>query len=198
MKTIEKSPDGVYRWVYEFNMLKNPMILLTVWKIFALILAGMWAFFGLLNLRDMSFAEAFFGEAKALALPAAILLVLSLLAYAILAGIYGWKYCVLFEMDEEGVRHIQMEKQFKKAQAVGWLTAAAGLAAGKPGTAGAGLLSAAKNESATKFSAVRKMKVFPAMHTIKLDSPLNHNQIYAEGEDFDFVLEYISRRVPTK
>lgn len=42
------------------------------------------------------------------------------------------------------------------------------------------------------------MKAFPAMHTIKLDSPLNHNQIYAEGEDFDFVLEYISRRVPTK
>ena len=198
MKIIEKSPDGVYRWVYEFNMLKNPVILLTVWKIFALILAGMWVFFGLLNLRDMSFTEAFFGEAKALALPAAILLVLSLLAYAILAGIYGWKYCVLFEMDEEGVRHIQMEKQFKKAQAVGWLTFAAGLAAGKPGAAGAGLLSAAKNESATKFSAVKKMKVFPAMHTIKLDSPLNHNQIYAEGEDFDFVLEYISRRVPTK
>ena len=198
MKTIEKSPDGVYRWVYEFNMLKNPMILLTVWKIFALVLAGMWLFFGLLNLRDYSLTEAFILEAKALALPAAILLVLSLLAYAILAGIYGWKYCVLFEMDEEGVRHIQMEKQFKKAQAVGWLTFAAGLAAGKPGAAGAGLLSAAKNESATKFSAVKKMKVFPAMHTIKLDSPLNHNQIYAEGEDFDFVLEYISRRVPTK
>lgn len=198
MKTIERSSDGVYRWVYEFNMLKNPMILLTVWKIFALILAGMWAFFGLLNLRDMSFAEAFLTEAKALALPAAILLVLSLMGYAILAGIYGWKYCVLFEMDEEGVRHIQMEKQFKKAQAVGWLTAAAGLAAGKPGAAGAGLLSAAKNESSTRFSAVRKMKAFPSMHTIKLDSPMNHNQIYAEGEDFDFVLEYISRRVPTK
>lgn len=198
MKTIEKSPDGVYRWVYEFDMLRNPIILLTVWKIFALILAGTWAFFGLLNLRDASFAEAFFGEAKALALPAAILLVLSLLAYGILAGIYGWKYCVLFEMDEEGVRHVQMEKQFKKAQAVGRLTAAAGLAAGNPDTAGAGLLSAAKSESATKFSAVRKMKVFPAMHTIKLDSPLNHNQIYAEGEDFDFVLEYISRRVRTR
>ena len=26
-------PDGVYRWVYEFPMLKNPAILFTVWRV---------------------------------------------------------------------------------------------------------------------------------------------------------------------
>ncbi len=40
-ENIKKSDDGTYRWVYEFNMLKNPIILLTVLKIFLLVLVGM-------------------------------------------------------------------------------------------------------------------------------------------------------------
>lgn len=83
----------------------------------------------------------------------------------ILAGIYGWKYIVLFEMNEEAIRHIHMNKQFKKAEAMGWLTALIGAASGH-------------------------------LHTIKLDGLLNHNQIYANGEDYDFVVEYIKERIP--
>ena len=89
-----------------------------------------------------------------------------------------------------------MEKQYKKAQALGWLTAMAGVAAGKPGVMGTGLLAATKNEQATEFSKVKRLRTFRAFHTIKLDSPLNHNQIYAEPEDYDFVLNYISKRIP--
>ena len=37
-ENIKKSDDGTYRWVYEFNMLKNLIILLTVLKIFLLVL----------------------------------------------------------------------------------------------------------------------------------------------------------------
>ena len=42
---------------------------------------------------------------------------------------------------------------------------------------------------------MKRMRALKAFHTIKLDSLLNHNQIYAEPEDFDFVLEYISKRI---
>ena len=192
---IKKGDDGTYRWVYEFRMLRNPIILLTVWKIFALILVGMWLFFGLFSIGDNGFFGAYAAQAAELALPAAILLGLSLVGYFILACIYGFRYCVLFEMNEKGIRHIQMEKQFKKAQALGWLTAMAGLAAGNPGTAGAGLLSSARNEMASEFSKVRRVKVFRRMHTIKLDAPLCHNQVYADGADFDFVLNYINEHV---
>ena len=194
-KNIKKSDDGTYRWVYEFNMLKKPIILLTVLKIFLLVLVGMWIIFGLFRIGNDGFIGAFAAQTKELLIPAAILLALSFAAYIILACIYGWKYCVLFEMNETGIRHIQMEKQYKKAQAIGWLTAMAGAAAGKPGTAGTGLLAATKNEQATEFSKVKRMRSFRALHTIKLDSLLNHNQIYAEPEDFDFVLEYISKRI---
>lgn len=194
-ENIKKSDDGTYRWVYEFNMLKNPIILLTVLKIFLLVLVSMWVVFGLFRIGNDGFVGAFALQTKELLIPAMILFGLSIVAYIILACIYGWKYCVLFEMNETGIRHIQMEKQYKKAQAIGWLTAMAGAAAGKPGMAGTGLLAATKNEQATEFSKVKRMRSFRAFHTIKLDSLLNHNQIYAEPKDFDFVLEYISKRI---
>ena len=195
-ENIKKSDDGTYRWVYEFNMLKNPIILLTVLKIFLLVLVGMWIIFGLFRIGNDGFIGAFAAQTKELLIPAAILLALSIAAYIILACIYGWKYCVLFEMNETGIRHIQMEKQYKKAQALGWLTAMAGAAAGKPGVAGTGLLAATKNEQATEFSKVKRMRSFRALHTIKLDGLLNHNQIYTQPEDYDFVLDYISKRIP--
>ena len=194
-ENLKKCDDGTYRWIYEFNMLKNPIILLTVLKIFLLVLVGMWVVFGLFRIGNDGFVGAFVAQAKELLIPALILFGLSIVAYIILACIYGWKYCVLFEMNETGVRHIQMEKQYKKAQAIGWLTAMVGAAAGKPGMAGTGLLAATKNEQATEFIKVKRMRSFRAFHTIKLDSLLNHNQIYAEPKDFDFVLEYISKRI---
>lgn len=197
-ENIKKCDDGTYRWAYEFNMLKNPIILLTVLKIFLLVLVGMWIIFGLFRIGDDGFVGAFVAQTKELLIPAAILFGLSIVGYIILACIYGWKYCVLFEMNETGIRHIQMEKQYKKAQALGWLTAMAGAAAGKPGVMGTGLLAATKNEQATEFSKVKRLRTFRAFHTIKLDSPLNHNQIYAEPEDYDFVLNYISKRIPKK
>lgn len=195
-ENIKKCEDGSYRWVYEFDMLKNPIIILTVLKIFVLVLVGIWVVFGLFRIGNDGFGGAFVAQTKELLIPAVILFGLSIVAYIILACIYGWKYCVLFEMNETGIRHIQMEKQYKKAQAIGWLTAMAGAAAGKPGMAGTGLLAATKNEQATEFIKVKRMRSFRAFHTIKLDSLLNHNQIYAEPEDFDFVLEYISKRIP--
>ena len=195
-ENVKKCDDGTYRWVYEFNMLKNPIILLTVLKIFLLVLVGIWVIFGIFRIGNDGFAGAFAAQTKDLLIPAAILFGLSIVGYIILACIYGWKYCVLFEMDEKGIRHIQMEKQYKKAQALGWLTAMAGAAAGKPGVTGTGLLAATKNEQFSEFSKVKRLRVFKAFHTIKLDGLLNHNQIYAQPEDYEFVLDYISSRIP--
>lgn len=196
LKEIKLCEDGKYRWVYEFSMLKNPIILLTVLKIFALVLVGMWLFFGLFSIKDEGLIGAYVYEAKSLIIPAIILFGLSIVSYLILAGIYGWKYIVLFEMDDEGIRHIHMAKQFKKAEAMGWLTALVGAMANSPGVSGTGILAATKQETASEFSKVKKMKVLRGFHTIKLDALLNHNQIYADGEDYDFVVEYIKARIP--
>lgn len=191
LNTIQKCEDGTYRWIYEFNMVTNPIILLTVLKIFLFVLIGMWVFFGLFLIGDKGFLGAFIYQIADLALPAAILFVLSIVSYLILAGIYGFKYIVLFEMNESGIRHIHMNKQFKKAEAIGWLTALLGAAANRPGTTGAGLLAATKQETFSEFSKVKKMKVLRKFHTIKLDALLCHNQIYVDSQDFDFAVDYI-------
>ena len=194
-ENIKKGDDGTYRWVYEFNMLKNPIILLSLQKMFLFILVGMWVVFGIFKIENEGLVGAFVAQTKELLIPAVVLFVLSILGYVLLACIYGWKYCVLFEMNETHIRHIQMKKQYKKAQALGWLVTMAGAAAGKPGTAGTGLLAAAKNEQATEFRKVKRMRVWKAFHTIKLDGLMNHNQIYAQPEDFDFVQEFISGHI---
>ena len=197
-ENIKKGDDGTYRWVYEFNMLKNPIILLSLQKMFLFILVGMWVVFGIFKIEKEGLVGAFVAQTKELLIPAVVLFVLSILGYVLLACIYGWKYCVLFEMNETGIRHIQMKKEYKKAQALGWLTSMMGIVAGKPGMVGTGLLAATKNEQATEFSKVKRMRALKVFHTIKLDGLLNHNQIYTDPEDYDFVLDYISKRILRK
>ncbi len=42
---VKLCPDGKYRWCYEVNMLKNPMILFTVFKVLAISFAIVGALF---------------------------------------------------------------------------------------------------------------------------------------------------------
>ena len=106
---IKLCSDGKYRWVYEFSMLKNPVILLTLWKIMAIGAAAPALIVLLASLKD-GFAEALTGGLEVFAITFGICFVLSVISYFILAGLYGWKYIVLFEMDEDGVLHIQQPK----------------------------------------------------------------------------------------
>ncbi len=186
-------PDGVYRWSYEYQMMKNPTVILTVWKVLGIsvgIVILMEVIFGLAE-GNLTSAEDWLGVGKTALIVAGIMLVLSLIAYFILAAMYGWKYQVLFEMTDDYVRHIQMPKEFKKAEAVGWVTALVGLAAGNPGTVGAGLLAASRNTMTSELKNVAKLKVRKRRHTIHVNQKLSRNQVYAEDADFDFVSSFL-------
>lgn len=182
--------DGKYRWVYELPMMRSPVILFTVWKVLAIGFCVPYLITVLPSMRDFVKITGVF---------ALILLgvfALSLAAYTVLAACYGWKYCVVFEMDGEGVLHAQQARQFRKAQALGAIEAMAGLAAGDPTLAGAGLLSATKSSRYSRFTAVKRVKCVQRQHLIKIDYPFSHNQVYAEGEAFDFVADYIKAHCP--
>jgi len=99
-------------------------------------------------------------------------------------------------MDDQEIKHIQLPKQFKKAQAVSVLTSLVGIAAKKPTMVGAGMLTAGKNASISEFKNVRRVKARRRLHLIKVNQLLNKNQIYVPDEDFDFVLEYIRSHCP--
>ena len=192
-KNIRLCPDGVYRWYYELNMLRNPAIILSVWKVLGISFGAAFALLLVIDLfRGTIQSAADMGRAV---MPFLILLavffVISIISYLILAAMYGWKYMVLFEMTEEYVRHIQMPKQFKRAQALGWLAMLAGRSTGKPAMAALGLDISARNTSTSEFKNVEVIKPRRRRNTIYVNQRLDRNQVYAEDADFDFVERFI-------
>ena len=191
-------PDGVYRWSYEFSMYRNPTLLFTVWKAMGLAFGLVWLFVAGIDLFENGFdAQSQLQLAGVFLLVfAGVGIVLGGLSYLILAAVYGGKYCVVFEMNGQGVRHSQMPKQFKKAQVLGAIAALAGVAGGSFTAAGAGMLAASRSTMYTEFAKVRGGRVVRKRSTIFLSGRLERNQIYAEPQDFDFVLWFIRCCVP--
>ena len=104
-KNIVLCPDGVYRWSYEMNMLRNPTIMFSVWKAIGLSIGIVMVFMLIMEIISGDFdglgSLAFLGQL--LAIIVGIFLVLSIIAYLILGALYGWKYQVLFEMTEDAI-----------------------------------------------------------------------------------------------
>lgn len=193
-KEVRLCEDGKYRWLYEMNMFRNPTIILTVAKVLGGVLLGLWLVFGLLLSAIEGNWDGLLGMTRVLGIVMGVMAVLLVIAYLILCWMYHGKYIVLFEMDEKSIKHIQLPRQFKRAQAMGLITALVGLAAKRPTTAGAGLLSATRQASTSDFKYVKKVKAYPRRHLIKVNETLNKNQVYAATEDFDFVLDWIRTR----
>ena len=130
-------PDGKYRWVYEVNMLTNYSILFDVWKVLGISIGILVLLFVIIAIFDGDW-DSLAGMAPVLGVVALVMLVLGIIGYFIYAAISGWKYAVLFIMDEKEVVHQQMPNTVKKGQLIGALTILAGLASGHPGVVGTG------------------------------------------------------------
>ena len=120
------------------------------------------------------------------------------IGYVIYAATQGFKYCVVFEMDGEGVTHTQMPKQFKKAQAMSLITMLMGSVQGKPGAVGTGLLAASKQSMVSHWESVRSVEIDARHNVIKVNERMNKNQVYARDEDFEFVENFIKSHVPER
>lgn len=195
---IVKSSDGKYCWFYEFKLLKNPTILMLIMKVIFWSIVGIWLFINILNLCNGHFTRDFLKVGKVMLILLAGMEVLTLIGYFVYAAILGFKYCVVFEMDEAGVKHTQMPSQFKRSQAVSLMETVVGLTLGKPGLAGAGLLSATKQSMYSAWTDVNRVKVIPERNVIKVDGKLNHNQVYVEDADFQFVADFVRHNVGPK
>jgi len=189
--------DGKLRWTYELKLCKNPVLFNTTLTIFLCILAALWVFINLICLDNYDYwPEGFLSIGKVFLIAIPCVSALAGLSYLIYALIMGWEYCAVFEMDEVGVNHIQMPKQYKKAQVIGIITALTGALTGNMGTAGDGLLSMGRQSMYSEFARVRRVKALRRNDTIKVNGRLKHNQIYAPKEEFEFVLRYISAHCP--
>ena len=184
--------DTVYRWVYELPMWKSLFLLFEVWRV--LLIACLIPFVILLIAGSGSFPDRLWGAICTLAIPLAILLVLSVPAYLIVTKANNGKYTVLFEMDDEWITHTQIKTE--KARALEQLTMLVGAKAGNPTAIGAGLLSATGGSLSSRLINVRRITAVRSKHLIKVHSLLKRNQVYVDDAGFDFVLNYLAGHCP--
>ncbi len=190
-KNIVLGKDGIYRWTYRMNMWKNPTIMITLWKVF--FIGGM---FPVLLVTGLEIFEQGFLDAVSVFIPMflgmiGVVTAFVIIAYPIVTVMNGGSYQVVFELNDKGVHHIQMKKQFKKNQVMAMITVLAGVATGSPQTAGAGLMAGSKESSYSEFKNVKKIVAKPSRHVIYVNESLDHNQVYVAKEDFEQVKAYI-------
>jgi hypothetical protein len=194
---MEQQADGKFRWTYDFSLYRNPTILKVVWKIFFFILLVLFLLMLLLETVEGRFQEALAGLTPVFGGLLVGMFVLSTLGYLLYAALMGGKYSVIFEMDEIGVKHIQLTRQFEKAQLLSIISAMAGVASGRVSNVAPGFNAALKQSTYSSFQKVRSLTADRRHEVIKLrTSDMVHNQIIARQADFDWVLTYIQSRVP--
>jgi len=193
---LMRDDDGVWRWTYELSLWRNPTVLITLSKVILLAALLPVLVTGGITLFESGLLEALRVMGLVLVYMLGILFVLLFLAYVAVALIQGGKYCVVFEMDDRGVKHTQMQKSFSKNQVLAMLTVLAGAAAGNPQAAGAGLLSGARRSSYSKFSKVKSLVLRPRWSVIYVNESLNRNQIYAPAELYETIQQHILSRCP--
>ena len=182
--------DGKYRWRYDVSLLKNPMIFLLVWKIFFFIFLGIFVVTTIADMVQWG-TKRLAGNLKIWGIVLIGMTAVVFLGYLVYAAKMGWKYCVIFEMDEKGINHAQIPEQADKARAMGEMTMRLG--AGNPTMEGIGRNSQ-RTEMYSEFAKVKKVKAYPNKNLIKVNGVLDHNQVYVLKEDFEFVEKYIISR----
>lgn len=185
-------PDGKYRWVYEVNMLTNYSILFDVWKVLGISMGILVLLFVVIAVFDGDWdVDMLIGMASTLGIVALVMLVLGLIGYFVYAAISGWKYAVLFIMDEKEVVHQQMPNTVKKGQLIGALTILAGLASGRPGAVGTGVLAQSRLSMTSTLAHVERLISCRKMNLIKVNERFEKNRVYVNTEDFDFVYDFL-------
>ena len=188
-------PDGKYRWVYDVPMLKNPSILLEVYWVLGVSFGIVWFFVLMLGGCESNFKlSELWDITRGFLILMAVFLVLGFIAYFFVSWYYGWKYVVLFTMDQTEIIHQQMPYQVKKAQVLGALAAMVGGATGSLGMVGTGVLAASRSTSTSTLAQVNSLVPVRQMNLIKVNQGLHKNRIYVPDEDFDFVYDFLCQQ----
>ena len=189
--------DGVYRWIYEYSLFKHPGLFFLIWRVFFFVMLGIFAFMLILNAFEGDLDGArLLDTLKYLGIGTLGMTALVGISYLIYAAIMGGKYIAVFEMDENGITHRQIDRQAKRTNAIGNAAFVVGLLTHNYSSMAAGMN--VRSEMHTSFRSTGKARAYPRKHLIKLREMLTQNQVFAHPEDFEFVKNYIFSRVPEK
>ncbi|MBR6366354.1 MAG: hypothetical protein IKS10_09725 [Lachnospiraceae bacterium] len=194
---ITLGEDGIYRWTYHMNLIKNPSIFLLVLKVLLGTCVGIWVVMTpILCIVDESW-DPLVNSWKTIGIVFAIIFGLTLIGYLVYAMIMGGFYIVDFTMDDKELVHTQVPRQQEKARKVSAVTAVVGALAKNPTTVSIGMTSGTKMSSTTEFHRLKKVIVLRRRHVIKLVGG-GHNEAYAVTEDMDWLCDYIRAHCPAE
>jgi hypothetical protein len=188
--------DGVYRWVYVYDLWKNYTVILEIEKIFILTAMVIMIIQGLLGIREKGIVKRLISAAQEAGVILAVMTGLLLISYPIYCLLSKGKYCVLFEMDDRSIMHTRMEKKVEKEDLVEWLWAANEILDSRLLSTGLSIATASEASIETVFADVRKVTVSRKGKTITLRCRITRNQVYVPDDRFEFIRDFILERCP--
>jgi len=197
MKNITVNEKGQYVWEYELNMYENRNVLDMIMKIltgiFLFIVAALVIMTSLNGIFDWESLWFFLKIAVPIFL---FVYLLSFLSYRFYTYSLGGVYHVRFEMDEEGINHIPMQREREYEQKVGILSMLLGLFTRNVGQVGSGFYVATLANVYSSFDKVTSVRADRKHDLINVNYVTLNNQVYVGKEDYDFVFDYIASRCP--
>ena len=189
---ISHSPEDkppAFVWEADFPLLTNPMVLK---QFYMLIL-----FSGLFMFLLLSFIMIVTGEISAV--PSMLLLtligvgILALLMFLVMLLYFGNRIKVRFTLDQYGAVIQNIDKRSKFVNRAAIIFGALGL---QPGTAGAGILAAAREEEHTAWKALAKAEYNHRHHSITLRNSWRPVQILiCTPENYHAVTDYVTKQI---
>ena len=197
MKNISIDENGKYVWEYEVDLYQNKVIFDLIMKI----LTGIFAFIVIvmtaLVIMDGSFDWEGMWFFLKIAIPIFLFVyVLGFLSYRYYAYSLGGVYHMRFEMDEEGINHIPMQREREYSRKVGIFSMLVGLFTRNVGQVGSGFYVATLENIYSRFDKVTSVKADRKHDLINVNYVTLNNQVYVGKEDYDFVFDYIASRCP--
>ena len=197
MKNISIDENGKYVWEYEVDLYQNKVIFDLIMKI----LTGIFAFIVIvmtaLIIMDGSFDWEGMWFFLKIAIPIFLFVyVLGFLSYRYYAYSLGGVYHMRFEMDEEGINHIPMQREREYSRKVGIFSMLVGLFTRNVGQVGSGFYVATLENVYSRYDRVTSVKADRKHDLINVNYVTLNNQVYVGKEDYDFVFDYIASRCP--
>lgn len=191
LNAIFKEEDGTYDWIYCMNMMKDRSMFTFYFKIVGLcflpiVIMMIWmAASSRLSMSTFLITMLSFGG---------VLLVV-IFAIWLVNTMYGGKYMMIYQMNEEGITFSQTTDQAAMTRAIAAASAAVSAAGGNTGgvISGTGMTLRA-NAYHSKFSKVRSVKCVRKDNLIWVNTFLQYQQVYVPKSAFNFVWNYISER----
>ena len=194
---VALSNDGVYRWYYDMDMYQNKSMLYTLEKVNLFTCLGV-SIGGAMLIKlvegDATFARGILVIGLLICASMALLI---WIGFYIAAWIKKGKYRIHFAMREDGIELVWPNRLKEGFDSGRKALAVVGSAVGSRAVRGH-WRPTLDEVSNVAFSQVIRYKSHPKWNMIDLSMPGGKFQVYAKGEDFAFVEEYILDRIPER